>query len=404
MSEPSMWTEKYRPQSLDEYRGRSKTIDEVRDWVQNWDNEKSQALLLYGPPGIGKTALVQALASDLGREVFETNASEVRTKQALKDRLEQAVQQRSFTGKDKLILIDEVDGMSGRSDRGGKSEIGKIIKKSRFPVILTANDAYANGMQSLRRKAKVVEINSVHTNSVNARLKEIADAEGVEYDKKAIKSIARRAGGDLRSAINDLQSLAEKHGKITRETVKELGYRDSETDIFEALKIIFKTTTAETASNALDDVDEDHDTAFEWIRENVPKEYEDDDDVAQAMDALSRADVFRGRIRRGQNWGLLKYVYGIMTVGVALAKDEKYSGFTRYSYPSRIKKMGRSKSMRNKRDAIGSKIGEALHISISEASATIPVLQELFRRDDWKHNIVEHLELDDDEVEFIESF
>lgn len=404
MSEPTMWTEKYRPQGLDDYRGRSDTITEVKNWVKNWENTKSQALLLHGPPGIGKTALVQALAADLGMEVFETNASEVRTKQALKDRVEQAVQQRSFTGKDKLILIDEVDGMSGRSDRGGKSEIGKIIKKSRFPVILTANDAYANGMQSLRRKAKVVEIKSVHTNSVNARLKEIADAEGVEYDKKAIKSIARRAGGDLRSAINDLQSLAEKHGKITRETVKELGYRDSETDIFEALKIIFKTTTAETAANALDDVDEDHDTAFEWIRENVPKEYEDTDDVARAMDALSRADVFRGRIRRGQNWGLLKYVYGIMTAGVALAKDEKYSGFTRYGYPSRIKKMGRSKSMRNKRDAIGSKIGEKLHISISEASQTIPVLQELFRRDDWKHNIVEHLELEDDEVEFIESF
>jgi len=404
MSEPTMWTEKYRPQGLDEYRGRKKTIAEVRDWVTNWENTESKALLLYGPPGIGKTALVQALANDLGMEIFETNASEVRTKQALKDRLEQAVQQRSFTGKDKLILVDEVDGMSGRSDRGGTSEINTIIKKSRFPVILTANDAYANGMQSIRRKSKVVEINAVHTNSVNARLKEIADAEGIEYDKKAIKSIARRAGGDLRSAINDLQSLAEKHGTITQETVKELAYRDSETDIFEALKIIFKTTTAETAADALDDVDEDYDTSFEWIRENVPKEYEDEDDVGRAMDALSRADIFRGRIRRGQNWGLLKYVYGIMTVGVALAKDEKYSGFTRYGYPSRIKKMGRSKSMRNKRDAIGSKIGDALHISITEASETIPVLQELFKRDDWKHNITEHLELDDDEVEFIESF
>lgn len=402
MAETVNWTEKYRPESLDEYRGKSKTVEEVKGWVQNWDNQKSKSLLLHGPPGVGKTALVHAIANELDMEIFETNASDVRTKQALKDKVEQAVKQRSFTGRTKLILIDEVDGMSS-SDRGGKSEINRIVKESRFPVILTANDAYANGMQTLRRRSKVVEVNKVHTNSVNARLREIAEREGLDYEKKGIKAIARRADGDLRSAVNDLQSLARKHGQIDTEAAKELGYRDRETDIFEALKIIFKTETAETASDALDDVDEDYDTIFEWIRENVPREYERPGDVARAMDELSTADVFRGRIG-AQNWSLLKYVYAIMSVGVALSKEEKYGGFTRYQYPSRIKKMGQSKASRKRREDIGTKVGEKLHVSISDATDMLPVLQLLFEDDDLRDNIVTELELTEDEIEFIEDF
>ncbi len=402
MAETVTWTEKYRPESLDEYRGKSKTVEEVKGWVKNWDNQKSKSLLLHGPPGVGKTALVHAIANELDMEIFETNASDVRTKQALKDKVEQAVKQRSFTGKTKLILIDEVDGMSS-TDRGGTSEINRIVKESRFPVILTANDAYANGMQTLRRRSKVVEVNKVHTNSVNARLREIAEREGLEYEKKGIKAIARRADGDLRSAVNDLQSLARKHETIDTEAAKDLGYRDRETDIFEALKIIFKTETAETASDALDDVDEDYDTIFEWIRENVPREYERSGDVARAMGELSTADVFRGRIG-AQNWSLLKYVYAIMSVGVALGKEEKYGGFTRYQYPSRIKKMGQSKAARKRRDDIGTKVGEKLHVSISDATDMLSVLQMLFENDEWRENIVEELELTEDEIEFIEEF
>ena len=403
MAEGQNWTEKYRPRTLDEYRGRKKTVEKVVDWVRNWKNQKSKALLLHGGPGIGKTALAHIIAEEMDMEVFETNASDVRTKKALKNSLEQAVQQMSLTGRNKLIIIDEVDGMSSR-DRGGKSEISKIIKKTKFPIIMTANDAYANGMRGLRRKSNVIELNNVHTNSVNARLKEIADEEGVEYDKRAMKSIARRAGGDMRSAINDLQSLAEKNGEITKDLVKDLGFRDSKKDIFQALKILFKTTNPRTAKDAIDGVDEDYDTLFEWIRENVPKEYRKSEDVDRAMERLSRADVFRGRIVRGQNWSLLKYVYELMSGGVAAAKDEKYSGFTRYGYPSRIKKMGRSKASRSKRRDIGQKIGENLHTSISTATDMIPLLGDFFENDEWRENIVRELELTEDEVKFIQKF
>jgi replication factor C large subunit len=395
-----MWTRTYLPDTLSEFKGSSNEVQEVKQWVEDWEPGDG-ALLLYGPPGSGKTVLVHALADELGRELFETNASDARRKNDVQEKLGQAVKQRSFSGKDKLVLVDEVDGM-GRSDRGGRKIITQLVDETRFPMILTANDAYASGMQTLRNKCKTVELGNVHTNSIAARLREICEQEGIEYDDAAVKAIAQRADGDMRSAINDLESLATD--SLTEEDVKELGYRETERDIFEALKIVFKTTTAATASDATDGVDEDYGTFLAWIRENVPKEYTKVGDLAAAYRSVADADLFQGRMEQRQDWALLKYVYDLATVGVALSKDEKYSGWTKYSYPSSIRRMGQSKAARNRREAIGRKVGEELHLSATTATDLIPFLQLMFQREDWKENIVLALGLEEKEVEYIKEF
>lgn len=395
-----MWVEKYRPESLSEYRGASNEKTELKEWAENWSSG-DKPVLLHGQAGTGKTSLVEALANDLGYELVETNASDVRTKKKLKTELKEATRQASFHGGKKIILIDEVDGMSGNSDRGGVREIGNIVDESRFPVVMTANDAYENSIRSLRNRSKLIKLDSVHTNSITAHLKEILEAEGIDYDEGAVKRIARSAGGQMRSAINDLEAAATGQEKLEVEDLEAISGRDSQQDIFQALKIIFKTTTAETADSATDNLDEDADTFLQWVRENIPREYVRTEDTAEAYNWVSRADLFNGRIMRRQNWKLLKYLYKFSTVGVALSKQEKYGGYTRYQYPSKIKKLGSSRASRKKMDSVTSRLGEKLHISKSEASDSLPLIADLI-----EHNpeLVDQFEFEDDEVEFIKKF
>lgn len=392
-----MWVEKYRPETLSEYRGASSEKKELKEWVENWDDDGS--VLLHGQAGTGKTSLVEALANDLGYELVETNASDVRTKSKLKSELKESVRQASFYGGKKLILIDEVDGMG--ADRGGTSELSDIIDSSRFPVVMTANDAYDSRIRTLRNKSKLIKLDSVHTNSIAAHLRDILENEGIEYDDGAVKRIARSAGGQMRSAINDLEAAATGQDRLEVEDLDAISGRDSQQDIFQALKIIFKTTTASTADSATDNLDEDPDTFLQWVRENIPREYIRSEDTAEAYHWVSRADLFNGRIMRRQNWKLLKYLYKFATVGVALSKYEKYSGYTRYQYPSKIKKLGSSKASRKMMDSVTSKLGEKLHVSSKEARESLPLLAILIED---RPAIADQLELEEDEVDFINRF
>jgi replication factor C large subunit len=341
------------------------------------------------------------LANDLEYELVETNASDIRTKKKLKEELKEATRQASFFGGQKLILIDEVDGMSGNSDRGGVKEIGEIIDESRFPIVMTANDAYDQRIRSLRNKSKEIELGSVHTNSIAAHLREILEEEGIEYEDGAPKRIARQAGGQMRSAINDLQSAALGKEKLTVEDVKKLAPRDDRQEIFDSLKIVFKTSTAKTANSATQNLDEDADTFLQWIRENTPREYKRDEDLARAYYWISEADSFNGRIRSRMNWKLMKYVFQFSTVGVALAKDEKYDGWTKYQYPSKIRRMGSSRGARNKLESISGKLGEKLHMSRKDVKSSLPMFSDFL-----EHNkqLQRQLQLEDDEVEFIKEF
>lgn len=394
-----MWVEKYRPESLEDYRGASNQKKELKDWAEKWE-QGGQAVLLHGQAGTGKTSLVEALANDLDFELVETNASDVRTKSALKEELKEATRQASFFGGNKLILVDEVDGM-GRSDRGGIAEMKEIISESRFPVIMTANDAYDQKIRPLRNISKQVKLDSVHTNSINAHLKWILEQEGIGYDEGAVKRVARRAGGQMRSAINDLEAVALGREKLEKEHIEDLDQRDSRQEIFDALKIIFKTTDAENARRASDNLDEDAETFMQWVRENIPREYERPEDNEKAYYWISKADLFNGRIRRRMSWSLMKYIYEFSTVGVALGKDEKYSGWTKYQYPSKIKKMGQSRASRKKMGEVTSKIGRKLHLSPRDVKNDLPFYSRLLQNN---KALKDQLELEEDEVEFVEKF
>src|SRR3989344_4330822 len=134
------WFRKYYPKSLNEVSGQNEAVDAAKKFISNY-KPGGKALLLFGPPGVGKTCLVYALANELNLELMEVNASDVRTKESLNSIVGSSSLQASLFGRSKLILIDELDGLSG-GDRGGVQELARLIESSKFPIIITANDPY----------------------------------------------------------------------------------------------------------------------------------------------------------------------------------------------------------------------------------------------------------------------
>ncbi|MFT4250018.1 MAG: replication factor C large subunit [Candidatus Woesearchaeota archaeon] len=394
MSKP--FTERFRPKNTSEIVGQDAAVAAARKYAKEYKSSKEQALLLHGPPGVGKTSLAVAIAKENDWELVEVNASDVRNKSSIEEVLGASMQQRSLFATTKLILIDEVDGLSGTKDRGGAGALAELIKETKYPVLLTANDAYSQKLKSLRKVCTVVEMGSPDYRSVYNVLQRICEEASIVYEEAALKSLARRAGGDLRGAITDLQTLQ----KITSENIAHLGGRRQAESMFTALQRIFKSKDPVLAREAVDAVDEDLDELFLWIDENTPREYTQRSDVVAAFDALSRADVHKGRIMRWQHWRYLVYFIDEMTAGVALAKEEKYSGYTKYQRSRRPLTYWQASNTKKKKQAIASKIAEKTHMSVSQAVQDLPFFASMIKADK-KHPLITQCELDANEVKWL---
>jgi len=397
-----LWTEKYRPKRLDDLIGNPQAKEVIRSWALLWQSGKPQKpLLLVGPPGVGKTASAYAIANEMRWEVVEMNASDTRSRSAVERVLGAASETSTFFGGRRLILIDEVDGIQGREDVGGVTAIVEIIKKAKQPVILTANDAYAAPVVRIKGLCRVVEFKRVNYRELASYLIRILEKEGIPYEKEAVLELARRENGDVRSALLDLQAIAEK-GPVTRETIAGIGYRDRETNIFEVLRTIFKAEHVMRPFRLTATLDMDPDMFKLWIAENVPREYEDPEEVAEAFHWISRADVFDGRIIRRQYWGFLSYSQELLVNGVIVAKKRRYRKFVGYKFPRWIRLLSQYKSKREQVKNIASKIAPVLHVSKKRfIQEYMPLLPLIFSRREWAAHIVAAAKLTAEDVAFI---
>jgi replication factor C large subunit len=400
------WTVKHKPKSTAEIIGNPSPIKTLSDWLGSWNKgiPKKRAAFLYGPPGVGKTVTVEALAHDLHMELVEKNASDYRTEDAINRFAGLASQYSSLFGGKRIVLLDELDGLMGNADKGGVKAITNVVKTARCPVVLIANNAYDPRFRALRSYCLLINFKKPHASSVIKHLNRVCEREGIQADENALKFIAQRSGGDVRSAVNDLQALAQGKKRLTYDDVSWLAYRDRQESIFNVLKMIIYGRTSYSAKQAVDMADVDIDMLFEWIYENAPAHLTDPHDLAQAMDALAMADVYRGRIRASQDWSLMRYVIDYMTAGVAMARqNSKVSGWIPFKFPSRIMMLSRSKAQRTLRKRIGFKIRRKCHISAARASKEVlPYLRIIFKNDvHMATGIAKWLDLDEEMVEYI---
>ena len=398
-----LWTDKYRPQELSEVVGNKKEIEIIRNWVNAWkSNDPQIPLLLVGPPGIGKTTLAQIISKEFS-ESIELNASDKRSHDIIRNTIGESSSSRSLFGDEyKLIILDEVDGIHGSNDRGGVKAIGEIIKSSKHPMILIANDFYSKKIQSIKTKCQVIKMKKSRWNSISKLLREIAIKEGVDTNPQALKEIAVKSQGDVRSAINTLQALSSKNSKLEVDDIENMKTKDTRSDIFNAISGVLKSKTPAHVKEAMW-IEEDPTLVMEYIAENIPREYKKKEEIKKAYDYISKADIFFGRTLSSRNYGYWKYASDFMGIGVSNSKHETYKKFTKIQTPTIFSLMSRNRGKRNLRDGIAEKMSVKLHISHAIAISMFPYLEIMFKNDELAWEISDYLELEDTEIKRFRS-
>ena len=396
------FTRKHAPHDTASIIGQSAGVAAIKRFVTDYRKQKKKLMILYGSAGCGKTSSVYAVANELNLEIIEINASDVRNEEAIDSIVGAASQQMSLFSTGKIILVDELDGISGTHDRGGLAALTKLIAESAFPIIATANDPWDRKFSAIRAKAELVQYSALDNNSVYAILAKVCEAEKITFTEAALKALSGRSGGDARGALNDLQLLSQPDNNIEAKEIDELSPRDREESIKKALVKIFKSNDMSIAEHALDNITENLDEAILWIEENIPVEYKKPAEIARAFDALSKADVYRGRIRRQQHWRFLVYISALSSAGVASAKDARYPSFAMYKPTERILKIYIANMKFQKRKAIAQKIAAKTHSSRKEViKSTIPYLQIMMKSKSFADGLAKEFELDEEEVEWL---
>ncbi len=411
------WTEKYRPKKLDDVIGNPAAKENMRKWAKVWNTgmPKKRALVLMGEPGVGKTTAALALANEMGWQVVEMNASDSRNAEAIKEVATHGSRGETFTdsgefvtskeGKRKLILLDEADNIFGKEDFGGVKAIAQTILETQQPIILIVNDWYA-----LKKRSSVIQNNVATVSFLKPRastvadlLRSIAKAEGVDVPEDVLVTLAEKSGGDVRAAVKDLQSVAEGRTKVSAKDLSSVGGRDHSLSMFKAVEGIFQTGNCKRSRDIASSMDEDPETLILWMDQNIPAAYRDPVDVHAAYEALSRADIFLGRVKRRQSYSLWGYANDMMTCGVSMAKSKSYRGYTRINFPLWLMKMSRSRGMRETKSNLAAKLGRMTHTSEKRVLQDVfPYFKAMYAGDrEFRLYMTRRLNLTEEEVGFL---
>jgi replication factor C large subunit len=289
-----LWSELYRPKSLEEMIGNQEVRTKLVTLLSKW-KKGAKAVLLLGPPGTGKTTVVQLAARKLGLNLVQLNASDRRTRDMLSQKLGEALVSTSLFGERTLVFLDEIDGLARRADYGAVDFIKECVRGSQYPIVMAANNPDSDEVRKLASVTTSLLFVKPSAAEVEGRLKDIAKREKLSVTERELQEFARSANGDIRAAINSLQGGA-------------LVTKDEEMTAAQALNAFFGSAAEVEALKALRGYPGQPRDKIRDLFTSVLRSRIDDRLKGEALEVLSRADVLIGRMVRGRDWRLLRYL------------------------------------------------------------------------------------------------
>jgi replication factor C large subunit len=364
-----MWVESSRPRTVEELIGNEEARLAIIKWLAEWVIG-SKPLLLLGPPGVGKTTVVQALSFQFDYDLIEMNASDTRNREVLLNRIIPAFKNTSLLEKKMLLFLDEVDGISGRQDIGGIEYLVSVLKAPTIPVIMAANSRDTK-IRDLAKISKVIEFEPIHPRLLLLYINHILKKHNVTLSPEDKFSIVRSSNGDVRALLNNAQSISAGY-----DAYKEDSF---DVDIKSAVNLFFSCLSAEEAKKILSRTDAVYiDPRFgissdERRRDIVNALFSsilssriDISILAIMLDILSKIDVLVGRMGTNRHWSILKYFDTLIAYGLFYISRNKAIKYSQYNmaWPLMGPILARGQSLKK----LAGELAQAAHTSKSTFS------------------------------------
>ena len=319
---------------ISEFVGNENSRKKVVEWLVKW-SDGSKPLLLVGPPGVGKTSFVHALSREFDIDLIELNASDTRNKNLLAQVIFPIFSNASLTGKNFLLFLDEIDGISNREDSGGLDFLLDLFKEPSIRVVMAANKSN----EAIKKISKVSK--TITFSPIPPRLSMLYLDRILRLQKSSMKledriAVVRNCFGDIRSLLNAAQVM--KAGYTTmKNPVLDI-------DIENMINQFFSSTTFGEALDVVQRADISYsDPRFGQSSEDRRKDILaaffssivmskiDIPTISLLLDRLSELDVILSRSLVMRNWKILRYFPLILTKSLFYDSRNKYIRYNRYS-------------------------------------------------------------------------
>ncbi|CAK5275876.1 unnamed protein product [Mycena citricolor] len=299
-----LWTTRYAPQNMKEICGNKAQIEKMQQWLKDWPNSlKSEfrkpgkngmnifrAILITGPPGIGKTTSAHLVAKLEGFTPIELNASDTRSKKLVENGMN--INNKSLDGyiagardsdnvqiTDRTVLImDEVDGMSA-GDRGGVGALNSLIKKSKIPIICIANDRGAQKLKPLMSTTFNMSFQRPQASMIRSRIMTIAFKEKLQIPANVVDQLVAGSQSDIRQILNMLSTWKLSSNTMSFDEGKTLTKMNEKYTMMSPFDItskmlgpyMFSATARESLGDKMEYYFQDHSFMPLFIQENYLK-------------------------------------------------------------------------------------------------------------------------------------
>jgi replication factor C subunit 1 len=302
-----LWTVKYAPTQMSQICGNKAQVDKLVKWLREFPKHLKRnfklagadgmgmyrAVMIHGPPGIGKTTAAHLAAKLEGFDVVESNASDTRSKKLVESGLKGVLDTTSLlgyfagdgqdvqSGKKKVCLImDEVDGMSA-GDRGGVGALAAVCKKSKVPMILICNERKLPKMKPFDACTFALPFRRPTTDQIRSRIMTILFREGLKLPTQVVDALIEGTGADIRQIVNmastvKLDSLSEDAAPMDFDRSKQMSKAWEKSVILRPWDIVgkilgggmFAQSSKATLNDKIELYFNDHEFSYLMLAEN----------------------------------------------------------------------------------------------------------------------------------------